>query len=616
MPRADRSAWAQDWLLRACVALPLVMLAANVLAWLRWGTDLPDLDDWRAYDAGTALSLSLQHLFRSINNTIAPVGLALDVLAQRWLGGNPLPYQTLSMLAVLGGLLALQWRLLGWVVRDRSRQALAFAFAFLMLQPGTYWGRQNLAYHQALPLLALLGAACVALTGRRFCGRGRLGLIFGLGLLAGLSYISGAIAALVLGVCWLVLGALPGDRLEPEVALRLRSAGRAMSSAGGLASTLQIYLTRGAPQQGHPQYMGITWPDHLDFWVYLTGKIGRGTGQAFASNVLEAFWVLLLIVILVAAAVVALRAVAMPGDDAERRRWAVVFLPLCGVVLAYLVLVSLGRAGYREPSVQGASAVFRFAYERFHFFWVTLLFPWLALALGFGRRSPALPVVVLALACVLGWARGVFDVPAFYRAAAIDREGDFRCLDRQLGSGLPIICPGFAQMGVTDLTRAYVYARDIGASFVRYLPIIERPGFGREMLAWHEVADFSQARWFHVRDLADGWRQGEGDPQMLVTLPDAERLAHCRVLGVQLGLMNRQSDALQVFYRFTGQIGYSEARSLRESYSGRDGVVQRWEFSFDSPTGFEPQLRIDPVDGEGQFKLTELRISCRLQAQP
>ena len=40
------------WLLRACIALPLLMLAANVLAWLRWGTDLPYFDDWRAYDGG------------------------------------------------------------------------------------------------------------------------------------------------------------------------------------------------------------------------------------------------------------------------------------------------------------------------------------------------------------------------------------------------------------------------------------------------------------------------------------------------------------------------------------------------------------------------------------
>ena len=60
-------------------ALPLLMLAMNVLAWLRWGTDLPFLDDWRAYDEKNALSLSPTRLFEAINNTITPVGLALDL---------------------------------------------------------------------------------------------------------------------------------------------------------------------------------------------------------------------------------------------------------------------------------------------------------------------------------------------------------------------------------------------------------------------------------------------------------------------------------------------------------------------------------------------------------
>ena len=82
MPRADPlRQGAQKWLLRACVALPLLMLGANLLAWLRWGTDLPYLDDWRVYDEGSALSLNVQRLFRAVNNTISPVGLALDVTA-------------------------------------------------------------------------------------------------------------------------------------------------------------------------------------------------------------------------------------------------------------------------------------------------------------------------------------------------------------------------------------------------------------------------------------------------------------------------------------------------------------------------------------------------------
>ena len=185
-----------DWLRRASLALALLMLGANLLAWLRWGTDLPFLDDWRAYNEGRATSLAPAHLFAASNNTIAPVGLALDALAQRWLGGNPLPYQSLSMLGVLGGLLWLQWRLLRWATLDAGTAAVAFACTLFMLQSGSYWGEQSLAYHQALPLLALLGAALLNFTvaWRRGWRNAAVG---GAGMLAGLSYVSGAVGALV-----------------------------------------------------------------------------------------------------------------------------------------------------------------------------------------------------------------------------------------------------------------------------------------------------------------------------------------------------------------------------------------------------------------------------------
>lgn len=365
MPRADGS----KWLLRASVALPLAMLAANLLAWLRWGTDLPYFDDWLAYDQGTSLSLSPRHLFQAINNTISPVGLTLDVLAQRGLGGNPLPYQTLSMLGVLGGLLALQWRLLGWAMRDTRAQAVLFGFCFLMLQSGSYWGEQNLAYHQALPLLALLGAACLALPAGAG-GAWRVTAVFGLGLLAGLSYISGAIAALVMGVSWVLLGWVLRRQPARALAWRVRCHGAALLLAGTLTSALQIVLTRGVEQKRDHQYMGLTWPDRVDFWAYLAGKIGRSTGHAFASMALEVLWVVLLTVAVVAATALALRGLGMFGGvgRARLRRWALVFIPLSGVVLSYLLIVSLGRAGLRDPSIQGAGPVFEFAYLRFHFF--------------------------------------------------------------------------------------------------------------------------------------------------------------------------------------------------------------------------------------------------------
>ncbi|WP_298437560.1 hypothetical protein [Ottowia sp.] len=606
--------------LQACVALPLLMLAANVLAWLRWGTDLPYFDDWRAYDMGNALSLAPGRLFKSVNNTISPVGMALEALAQRWLGGNPLPYQTLSMLGVLGGLLLMQWRLLGWVVGDQRLRALLFAFCFLMLQPGSYWGEQNLAYHQALPLVALLGAACLMVRPGWPHGGWWL-MVFALGVAGGLSYISGAVAALVMGATWMAMAWLLRPHSARALAARLRVGGGALLLAGMATSALQIYLTRGVEQARVRQYMGLTWPDSADFWLYLAGKLGRSVGEGFASTAAEVTLVAALVLALLATTAFAFRGLLEAGrpDSARQRRFAVVFLPLGCMVAAYLVLVGLGRAGLRDASVQGLEAVFRFGYTRFHYFWITLLLPWLAVALALvlrrSRPMAGVLVAALVLTCLLGWSRGVFDIARYYRLVSESRETEIRCLARQLGSGKPIVCPGFSLMWLPDLTRAYIYARDIRASFVRYLPIVERQSFGQELLHWSAPEIGRRGRWVNVVPEPGDWLQSAGDAAFVLPLPDL-RIGQCQTLGIQLGLETEQDGVTQIFYRGRGQSGYTEAQSVRRPFQP-DAHGRVWmEFSIDSPDGFEPELRVDPVEAPVRFRLTDLRVTCRLSAAP
>ena len=332
MSRADRVG-TQRWLLRASTALALLMLGANLLAWLRWGTDLPFLDDWRAYNEGRATSLLPVHLFAASNNTIAPVGLALDALAQRWLGGNPLPYQSLSMLGVLGGLLWLQWRLLRWASPDMKTAAVAFACTLFMLQSGSYWGEQSLAYHQGLPLLALLGAALLnfAVTWRQGW---RNVAVCGAGVLAGLSYVSGAVGALFMGATWLLLAFC----MRPGSALRRRAVqgGTALALAGAATTALQLWLTRrtGADERG--QAFALTWPHDAEFWYYLAGKLGRSSGHGFSSLTAEVAWVALLLLTLLGAVLfVGYKAFVTGGRGSARaRRTALVLWPLLAVVLA------------------------------------------------------------------------------------------------------------------------------------------------------------------------------------------------------------------------------------------------------------------------------------------
>ena len=70
-----------------------------------------------------------------------------------------------------------------------------------------------------LGVLAIAGFLLSLMPTRLRAWRRQLGyLVLALGLLAGLSYISGAIAAVVLGACWLVLGWVLHSRAAPALA--------------------------------------------------------------------------------------------------------------------------------------------------------------------------------------------------------------------------------------------------------------------------------------------------------------------------------------------------------------------------------------------------------------
>ena len=113
------------------VFFPVLSLFLGGLAWLRYGIDIPWFDDWRGYMDGNIHSLSLDYLFRSVNDTLAPVGFALDALAQRYLGGNSIAYQFISMISVLGGLMWLQWRLLIQSLQDKLQASVCFLLVIL-----------------------------------------------------------------------------------------------------------------------------------------------------------------------------------------------------------------------------------------------------------------------------------------------------------------------------------------------------------------------------------------------------------------------------------------------------------------------------------------------------
>lgn len=613
----------RPWRLRIAmvvlVGLPILSLALNAIAWLRFGFDLPFFDDWRGYEAGDIDSLDLSYLFRPSNDTLTPIGFALDAIAQRLLGGNSVVYQLLSMVSVLGTLLLLQWKLLRSALGDSLRAAVAFVFTLLMLQPGSYWGRENLAYQQALPLVFILFALWVTAT-RPWRGRWNVPVIFVLGALAGFSYISGAFGALAAGVAVIAIALLSGVRVSRVPTLR---AGASLALAGA-ASSLAQFVFAIAPSKGGTHVAGKAFalPNEADFWFYYLGKVGRSLLLPEDQPVLSLILVLLVLGLFVAVAVLIIGRArsAQPVDD---RYWrlAMVFGAIGAMVFTYLLLVSAGRTNYRPDDVQTATEVFAYGFQRFHFFWATLLWPWLvAGVMVVGDRSvapglvrplarPAGSVVVMTAVALMIWlgALGHFER---HRLDASFRNSTVECLMDQLQKGEGIHCQEF---NLPDLTHAYIYARQIEASFVRYFPVLPLELGVDSPPPWFRLSrdgDKVEARDL-VRQAGLSYRAGD-HPQLDITVGPPMDMAACAMLDVKGLIKTTGSDTVQLFFRPLGQREFTLASSASQPISGGP---QASEFSFraENALGFEKTLRLLPVTSKQQFELGEVEVRCRLR---
>ncbi|MDD2547665.1 MAG: hypothetical protein PHI55_15490 [Burkholderiaceae bacterium] len=618
--------WAR-FVQRLCFALPWLALAWGALAWLRFGVDMPWFDDWRAFSDGTLGRLDPVVWFRPVNDTLAPVGFALDTLAQRALGGHSVLYQFLSMLTVLGSLLCLQWTLLRRLLGDAGRAALCFVWTLPMLQPGSYWGLENMAYHQALPLVFLFAALNWMVAHpqpRRWHGPA----VLALGLWAGGTYISGAFGVLSAALA-LAAGGVWARRRGLATPW-IRHVGW-LGAAGGVWVVVQcaaaVWGARAAPQAA----LGIplAWPHEAFFWWFYAGKLARALMLPAQGGALA-----FLATLLALAGGVAVfgrllqRAAAPTGTPPERAVGAMVWT-LAVVVGVYLGLVAAGRTHFRPPEIDRPLEVFAYGFLRFHFFWATLLWPWLvaALCLVVGRSGPVPAGRVRAeawaglLSAGVLIAAGALGHWAAFRGTAAQRAPVEACLREGLQTGGPIRCPGLLPPRhadpAPDARPAYWHARDIQASWVQAFPLLAgaaRPQGLVPVWAWTGQPGPGVA--LHQLEPLDGGRlQATGpDPQVVFTLPASPDWARCRLWDIELALASEsaQPTVSQVFFRAPDQAGFSEDAVRTQPWTPVPGGVQTLYFRWESPKGLAPVLRLDPVDRPQALRIDHLRGYCRL----
>lgn len=624
------SAFWQRVLAAVLIAVPLLSLGVQAVMWLRYGIDLPFFDDFRSYDSWTAHSLALKDLFRSANDTLYPVGIALDALSHRYLAGNSIAYQLISMLTLLGGLLWVQWRLLSYALQDHLAAAAAFALCAFMIQPGTYWGFQDMAYHQGLPTLLILAALAITLLAPwpRWLA---IAAVFVLGLLAGFTYISGAAGTLVTGLALMLLGRMRPDSEDERRAgtLTLQQGATALLSASLITVPAQawviLWVQRGLNGTGG----AFAFPWDPAYWVFLFAKVARAVAlpqtQPYLSLALAAA---LSVLGLATGALLLRRMAANRAPDPAAARVTTAYAVLFAMVSGYLVMLAAGRTNLYGSDLD-FDAVFQMGYGfRMHFFWVTLLPPWLAAA-GFIalkdrsrlRLMPRAALCAFASVVLVGAAGGgVFNHQKHFselmEARLVTHVG---CLREKLSAtGEDMLCPWLYP---ADLRDAYIHALLIGASFTRHFILQPIPlGASPEPLLRLSSAATDAISLTNVISsgmTAEGasFQPTNGDPILTFTLPP-EALKKCFVVDVTLRIKYEHEDTAQLFLLRPGQTGFAEPRTAEVGLSARDGGFGEVTLRGISPNGFQDEIRVDPVSTSQPFTIKDLEVRCRVHQIP
>lgn len=594
------------------LALPVASLSWMALQWLNYGLDLPYYDDWRSYFSGTIASLDVNWLFQPANDTIYAVGKFSDAIGFRLLRGNNVAYQFLSMVIVLGSLLALQWHLLKVAVADRLMCAAAFSLMIFMIQPGSYWGQQNLAYHQALPLIFIL-ASIYILSAATWHWSVRAAVLFVLGTLSGLSYISGAFGILALALTLLACIAINRNAwrgLVPDAV--------ALSLAGALTTAVQAWVI--LFRQNGQIHTKTPWslPTDLEFWMYLFGKIGRSLLLPRDMPLLSVIAVVVLFLAAIWVAAISLRNVAIASDrHSASARVGMTTLLLLASVFCYLLMVTAGRADLRSAAITKPLEIFSYGFLRFHFFWATLIWPWVFVGLTalWTKKRPAHRRVVVAAAgivMVFAVTQGALGHKSFFKRTAADSQRNAECLLDQVMAGGTIDCP---RLYPAEMARAYANSVAMDASFVRYFP----PGLlgargtapGVDILRESDASYAVRNATFTVGGSRELRLDKGHDVQIPFTLKDPELLQNCLAVKVTAQIETERSTFVQLFYQPPDSPGFSEANSERIGLEAKSRTPL--ELIAVSPKGFKNNFRLDPAAHPRSAIIRTLKVKCVLR---
>jgi hypothetical protein len=437
--------------LRVTYAFVATVLLVHWSTLSQYMVDVPYADDWRQLQPGPHLlpfALDPSWIFLPSNGTVYATSKFFDYLYFTYTTGSYIFHQQLTCLIVLAGCVLLSARLLARVGLPLPWQVLGVLTTVYFLQVKSYWGIAALAYQQALPVLGMLAALVLVTTARWSLWRAAA-LAFVV-VAAGLAYVSGAVAMTALGAFLAVAAFVVRKDERHAEALTASLAAKAVLVLvfGAATLSLQLWLV-GNPASGG---LRVASPLEWQFWYFWFHQVARALGDLSVdpSSWLRGAAFTGVVFGTTAAAVV--RVALRPRDEPRSLTFAIVAGGILVCVASYLAVVSFGRASFPHRFAFPVDLAVA-AKSRFHYWWVTALLPWAAVAPYFIMRGVhprreasrnrlggwAAPAAVAAMLLSVQSA-SQWDFGSYYAAKADRRIADLRCLLRGYHEDGPILC--------------------------------------------------------------------------------------------------------------------------------------------------------------------------------
>jgi hypothetical protein len=385
-------------LLRIAVTFLGVCALYYFAATLALGPHLPLYDDWRYFLPGrfNLIDGGFEWLLCTTNDTYALT--LLDFFALKLSNADFFWVRAVAV-ALLMLQLVIQYRVISKTENTRPAvAAIGVALGIWSLVSGAYWGGTGVAYQQALPTIfgTLLLAHLIAPDGT-LRPRVSISLLVLYCVGSGLSYISGSVLILSLGVASLLItdwrSAVSASRRVSWILL------------GFGVILLLLQLTLVTRQQGslleHNHAVASVYPNDIRFWLFLFSLYGRALGYTGLSPVTD---MLLATLILFPAILFGIeRLQALRGKSIPHTPNAVQLLTLYAGIAsaAYSAIVAFGRSGF-IPADSSIVDIVSLGKSRFHFWPIATMLPyvwlgWAEIAQRFRRYATVFNATIATL---------------------------------------------------------------------------------------------------------------------------------------------------------------------------------------------------------------------------